>query len=241
MVSVLASTVHQTSAVARLAKLSLPGRVYVGLTTPEPVRRLPSGCRHLDVLLDGGLPRGRVSELLGPLSSGKTSLVCAWLATTTQRGEVVACVDLADALDPASIALAGADLRRVLWVRPPSATDGLRCTELLLHAGGFAVVVLDLGAVPLRRSVWPRLMRAAEQSHTALIILAPQRVAGSFAVFSLALRPRAQRWQRGAWMLFEGFDTRVQIERSKLGAPGKSVVIRARDSCSGEEKSGSAR
>ena len=206
----------------------MPGRVHLGLTVSEPVRRLSSGVACIDALLDGGWPRGRVSEVLGPLSSGKTSLVLTLLAATTRRGEVVACVDLADALHPESIARAGADLQRVLWVRPPSVTDGMRCTELLLQAGGFGVVVLDLGTVLPRRlcsHVWPRLLRVAEQSDTAVVVLAPQRVAGSFSALSLGMRSRSPLWQRGAWPLFEGFDAIAQLTRNKLGAPGRSASV----------------
>lgn len=227
----LASTSRHAAALARLADLSLPGNVRFGLTTSEPVSRLPSGQTLIDALLGGGVPRGRISEVLGPLTSGKTSLLLVLLAAATRRGEVVACVDLADALHPASVAAAGADLQRVLWVRPSSFTDGLRCTELLLQAGGFAVVAFDLGATrprPFRSRVWPRLLHAAEQSHTALVVLAPQRVAGSSAVLSLGLRPRTPLWQRGAWPLFNGFDTTLLVERNKLGAPGQRIVIRAR-------------
>jgi hypothetical protein len=208
--------------------LALPGRVHVGLTASAPVRRLPSAVTCVDALLDGGWPRGRVSEVLGPLSSGKTSLVLTLLAAATRRGEVVACVDLADALHPQSIARAGADLQRVLWVRPPSVTDAMRCTELLVHAGGFALVVLDLGAQPPRRlpsHVWPRLMRAAEQSYTAVIVLAPQRVTGSFSALSLGVRARTALWQGP---LFEGFDMLLELTRNKLGAPGRQIVMRAR-------------
>ena len=230
----LASTSRHAAALARLADLPLPENVRLGLTATEPVHRLPSGSTRIDALLGGGLPRGRISEVLGPLTSGKTSLLWVLLAAATRCGEVVACVDLADALHPASVAAAGADLERVLWVRPPSLTDGLRCTELLLQAGGFGVVAFDLGAPlprPLRSRTWPRLLHAAEQSHTALVVLAPQRVVGSCAVLSLSLRPRAPLWQRGVWSLFEGFETTLQIERNKLGAPGKKTVIRV-GSCS---------
>src|SRR5262249_6722408 len=154
--------------------------------------------------------------------------------------EVVACVDCADALRPESFAAAGAELERVLWVRPPSVIDALRCTDLLLQAGGFAVVVLDLGAPLLRRlrgHVWPRLMHAAEHSHSALVVLAAQRVAGSFATLSLGVRPRAPLWRRGVWPLFDGFETTLRVERNKLGAPGRQIAIHtvvsgARESCS---------
>jgi hypothetical protein len=236
----------------RLAALALPGHVHVGRTAAEPVPRLSSGLPSIDTLLDGGVPRGRISELLGAGSSGKTSMLFALLAAVTRRGEVVACVDLTDALHPESILGAGADLHRLLWVRPRSLSDALRCTDLLLQAGGFAVVVLDLGpaagvlsAGPLpdgslrgaksdRRlgaarlrslphHVWPRLLHAAERSHSALVVLTPQRVAGSFATLTLALQPRTPLWRQGAWPLFEGFETTLQVERSKLGAPGRSV------------------
>jgi hypothetical protein len=228
---VLASTSH--TAAARLAGLSLPGRVHLG-AAPEPICRLPSGVQSIDALLNGGIPQGRISELVGPLSSGKTALLLALLAAATRRDELVACVDVADTLHPGSLATAGADLERLLWVRPPSVTDALRCTELLLQAGGFAVVGLDLGAPllrPLRSHIWPRLLRAAEQSHTALVVLAPHRIAGSFAVLSLSLRLRSILWHRGAWPLLLGFETAVQLVRDKLGPPGQRIVIRVRDAC----------
>ena len=224
------STSHAI-AVARLSGLALPGRVHMGRTVSEPVRRVSSAVAEVDALLDGGWPRGRLSEVTGPPSSGKTSLVLALLAATTRRGEVVACVDLVDALHPASIARAGADLQRVLWVRPPSAADGMRCTELLLDAGGFAVVVLDFGMpMPpgLRSHVWLRLMRAAERSHTAVIVLAAHRVAGSFSALSLGVRSRAALWSPGAWPLFEGFNSAVELARNKLGVSGQQIVLRAR-------------
>ncbi len=232
----LVSTSRPASASARVAALSLPGRVQVGFT-PEPVRRLPSGLHAIDAVLGGGVPQGRISELLGPLSSGKTSLLLTWLAAMTRRGEVVACVDLADALHPQSVAAAGADLQRLLWVRPRSVTDGLRCTELLLQAGGFALVALDLGGTfpwLLRPSVWLRLRRAAQQSHTAFVVLAPRHVAGSCAVLSLSLRLRAPRWQHGAWPLFEGFDAAVWLQRDKFGgAEAKSIKLQATSQNSG--------
>jgi hypothetical protein len=221
---VLASTSHRV--VARLAELALPGQVHLGRTATEPIRRLPSGLAGIDALLDGGVPRGRVSELCGAASCGKTSLLFTMLAAVTQGGEVAAYVDLADALHPQSAAYAGVDLRRLLWVRPRSAIDGMRCTELLLHAGGFAAVACDLGAGLPRAwpgPLWLRLRRAAERSHAALIIVGPQRVAGTCAVLGLGVRPAGWRWGRGAWPLFEGGRTVVRVERNKLGiAEGKA-------------------
>lgn len=228
----LVSTSRQAPVLARLEQLSLPGRVHVG-AAPEPLRRLPSGLTAVDILLGGGVPCGRISELVGGPSSGKTSLLLALLAASTRRGEVVACVDVADVLHPASVARAGADLQRLLWVRPPAVSAALRCTELLLQAGGFAVVVLDLGLpLPrrLRSPIWPRLLHAAERSHTALIILAPHRVAGSFAALSVGLRVQRPLWQRGLWPLFEGFQTVAALVRNKLGTPGGQITLTAVES-----------
>jgi recombination protein RecA len=76
-----------------------------------------SGISELDGLLGGGLTRGGLTEVCGPTSSGRTSLVYSVLAQMTQRQEVCAVVDVSDALDPESLAGAGADPTRILWVR----------------------------------------------------------------------------------------------------------------------------
>ncbi len=216
-------------AVTRLADLALPGKVHLGSLAVELSRRVSSGVMCIDTLLGGGWPQGRIGEVFGSPSSGKTSLALMLLAAATRRGEMVACVDVADALHPGSLAAAGAELPRVLWVRPPSPADGVRCTELLLQAGGFTLVVLDLGTQPPRRlrgHVWPRLLHGAERSHTALVVLASQRLAGSFAALGLRMQLRAARWQRGLWPLFDGFDTTALLARNKLGPPGGRTNLR---------------
>jgi hypothetical protein len=74
------------------------------------------GIRELDALT-GGLPRGCLTEICGPASSGKTSILLSALASATRRGEVCALVDASDALHPASAATAGIQLERLLWIR----------------------------------------------------------------------------------------------------------------------------
>ena len=78
---------------------------------------VPTGLAPLDALLGGGLPRGHLSEVAGPRSTGRTSVLCALLAATTVRGELVALVDTLDTFDPASGAAARVDLSRLLWIR----------------------------------------------------------------------------------------------------------------------------
>ena len=84
------------------------------------VRPIPemasSGISALDALT-GGLPRGCLTEICGPASSGRTTVLLAALAAATRRGEYCALIDASDALDPHSMAAAGVDLDRLLWVR----------------------------------------------------------------------------------------------------------------------------
>jgi hypothetical protein len=71
----------------------------------------------LDRCLRGGLPRGQVSEVTGPVSSGRTAVAWAALASATRRGEIASLVDTFDRFDPETAAAAGIDLSRLLWVR----------------------------------------------------------------------------------------------------------------------------
>ena len=82
---------------------------------PAP-EMVSSGIPALDALT-GGLPRGCLTEICGPASSGRTTLLLAALAAATQRGEFCAVVDASDALDPDSAVAAGVELDRLLWVR----------------------------------------------------------------------------------------------------------------------------
>ena len=82
---------------------------------PAP-EMVSSGIAALDALA-GGLPRGCLTEICGPASSGRTTLLLAALAAATRRGEFCVVVDASDALDPHSVAAAGVDLDRLLWVR----------------------------------------------------------------------------------------------------------------------------
>jgi hypothetical protein len=76
----------------------------------------PSGILALDILT-GGLPRGCLTEIYGPVSSGRTSVLLAAFAASTRRGEYCALIDASDSLDPQSLAASGVDLDRLLWVR----------------------------------------------------------------------------------------------------------------------------
>ena len=96
----------------RLANVTSASRLNV---RPAP-EMASSGIAELDGLT-GGLPRGCLTEICGPASSGRTTLMLAALAASTRRGEFCVVVDASDSLDPQSVADAGVDLHRLLWVR----------------------------------------------------------------------------------------------------------------------------
>jgi recombination protein RecA len=98
--------------------LELPRGVVPGSkleVRPAPAT-VSSGIAQIDAL-SGGLPRGALTEIFGPASSGRTSMILAALGDATRRQEVCALVDAGDSLHPESAAAAGVDLRRLLWIR----------------------------------------------------------------------------------------------------------------------------
>jgi hypothetical protein len=190
--------------------------------------RLATGLPDIDRLVDGGFPRGRLSEIAGPASSGRTSLALALLAHATRLGEVVAAVDAADAFDPVSAEAAVAALERVLWVRPATAADATRCCERLLRAHGFALVLLDLAAgvaPPLPVATWQRLGRAAAASGTALTVLSPARVTGAFADLALEMRPARAHFS-GTPPLLEGLEIEARVVRHRTSPTQRVASVR---------------
>jgi recombination protein RecA len=186
------------------------------LSTVTPASRLSvqpapemvsSGIAAIDTST-GGLPRGCLTEIFGPASSGRTTLLLAALAAATRRREFCAIVDGGDALDPQSVAAAGVDWNRLLWVRcgehspqsslrqgwaSPTETISsehlleqlLRAADLLLESGGFGLIALDLCDLPpqaARRiplATWFRFRRAVEHTPTVLLAIERQAIAGS--------------------------------------------------------------
>lgn len=190
---------------------------------------LPTGLPSIDGLVGGGLPGGRLCEIVGPPSSGRTSLVLGLLAQATQAGEWVALVDEADAFDPASAKGAGVALPRVLWIRPPDTSRALRCCQQLLTAGGFALVVWDAAGVGRRRTLpgaaWQKLARSAASAGTSLVVLCEQRLAGHCSELALELQ-RARARFAGAPALLEGLEVTAAVLRQRNGSDGAAAHAR---------------
>jgi KaiC/GvpD/RAD55 family RecA-like ATPase len=179
---------------------------------------VPTGMAELDVRLEGGLPRGHLSEVVGPRSSGRLAILVSTLAAATSRGEAVALIDPLDMFDPVSASGTfrhahdrGLDFQRMLWIRgeaSSSARVSLSCEygtlqkrldravkalNIILQAGGFGVVVLDLGEVAaqtikrLPYTTWLRLHRVIEGSETACVLIGSEPIARSAGGVSVQL------------------------------------------------------
>src|SRR5215470_3646121 len=103
---------------------SFIGRGLAGFQNRPAVELQPSGVTELDEALGGGFPRGGLVELCGDACSGRTSLAFSLLAQATERQEACAFVDVSDSLDPMSLAAAGVELSRLLWVRCGESKSG---------------------------------------------------------------------------------------------------------------------
>lgn len=306
---------------------ALAEKIPSALTPVPKVRNAvtATGIMALDELLQGGLPQGAVSELVGPECSGRTAIAHSFIAKVTQAEKVCAWIDVTNALDPASAAAAGVDLRRLLWVRcgagekrtpdaryeftlpekyliapeikkglhgggfgghPRNEIKGLssalgdllspqvmapRCAEpqhharpsqesavpvtpwvssvqrhrtvsakpwsrmeqalrsadLLLQAGGFSAIVLDMGGlapefisrVPL--ATWFRYRAAAERTQSSILLLTQYACAKSSAELMLRLQPAEAI--RDESTVFTGIRPCIQLARQRF-APQNNVV-----------------
>jgi recombination protein RecA len=324
------------------------GRGLEGFQRRVEVELQPSGIAELDAVLGGGFPRGSLVELCGPATSGRTSLAFSLLAQATERQEACAFVDVSDSLDPISLAAAGVELPRMLWIRcgqtgtrepdlqtssyfapadkdtgkpggpdagkknpirvhawrhprelmrgvdkaipglvgkqtaesarihvvarctgeqverdrepprrgirPPRSLpslretypahavrqetkrtkpwkrleQALRATDLLLHNGGWGVVVFDLGGISwvdarrINLSMWFRFRRAIENTRTILLLLEEESCAKSCASLVLRCQRKADKWSRAVETIptgtstFEGFEVQGEVTRSRV-------------------------
>jgi recombination protein RecA len=193
----------------------------------------------LDAHLGGGFPRGQLSELVGPRSSGRSSLLLQLVAAATGRGELVALVDALDMLDVASAAAAGIDLSRLLWIRghvtmqPGFSRDlnqrameqAMRACALVLQAGNFGLVAFDVAEAPadaIRRlpfTTWLRLQRMVEGSQTACLLVGSEPMARSAAGLTMRLGGDRARGSAGGprfgLTLFDGLDLDARVLRAR--------------------------
>src|SRR4030042_1890621 len=108
------------------------------------VESIPTGALSLDIALGvGGIPRGRITEIYGPESSGKTTICQHIVAEAQKLGGTAAYIDMEHALDPNHAARCGVDVENLLISQPDMGEQALEITETLVRSGAIDVVVID--------------------------------------------------------------------------------------------------
>jgi len=179
----------------RLNEIDLAGRFGDAFKIQQKpvVETLSTGVSEVDALT-GGLPRGAISEIFGPASSGRTSMMFSLLAYATTHDEVCAVVDVNDTFAPTAAAAAGINFDRLLWIRcGGSLENAFKAADLLLHAGGFGLVTLDMADVAgneARRIIsswWYRFRRTVENKPTSILVMSEDACTRSCAALTLEL------------------------------------------------------
>ncbi len=204
------------------------------------------------------IPRGAMTEICGPASSGRTGLIQSILKDAARNREFCALIDCLDTFDPWSAA--GMDLRRLLWVRCGRDQDSgpgwhapakfsreaaeeaaaslqardssegrlfhaMRAADMILHSGGFGVVVLDLCEVEARDlnriplSYWYRFRGAVENTPARMIVMCHAPLVRSCARLQLDVKRERAAW-RGSSPLFDGIEYTVNPRRQRMQLAG---------------------
>jgi recA bacterial DNA recombination protein len=208
---------------AKLAAL----RTLLAARFPEKGRGraggVPTGIAAVDEALGGGLPAGRLTELVSAEPGCGAQAVLVRLLCTTRAGrQRVALVDAADGFAPEAVPADA--LRHLVWVRSPTTEAALAAADLLVRDGNYAVVILDLRGVPartLRRAAaagWYRLQRAAEAGTGAVLVQTPCRLVPAAAARLILHRSRRLA---DAGLPRDALAARIEVEAERRrGAAG---------------------
>lgn len=196
-----------------------------------PSTLLPTTLAALDTLLGGGLPRGKMIELVSRRAAGRFSIAMSTLASATSIGEAAALIDLGDHFDPQLAEANGVDLRRLLWVRPRSVKEAVMSAEMVT-ATGFQLVIVDVGLHPLRGrrapdAAWVRLARTAESHRTAMLVSSPYPLTGTASEAVVQGSVARVRWigRGNAPRLLAGIDMNMTLEKHRHLRPGAHATI----------------
>jgi recA bacterial DNA recombination protein len=207
---------------------------------PLQPEMLPTGIQALDSRT-GGIPKSGLTQICAPVgvTSGRTTLLLALISAVTNRREFCALVDASDCFDPASADAARVDLSRLLWVRSESRRgmrpleEAFRAADIVVHNGGFGLIVVDLGNIDERLvrkvplATWFRFARVLEKMPTALVFLLSHPAAQSCAALTLHLSSKEASWQgteRVSHARFlSGIEFGIEIGRSRMRKPVQSA------------------
>jgi len=124
----------------------------LGEATHQKVECFPTGSLSLDIALGGGIPRGRVIEIYGPESSGKTTLTLHAIAEVQRRGGTAAFIDAEHALDPSYAKRIGVDIDNLLLSQPDNGEQALEIAETLVRSNAVDLIVVDSVAALVPRA-----------------------------------------------------------------------------------------
>ncbi len=125
----------------------------LGSAERQSVDSIPTGSIALDLALGvGGIPRGRITEIFGPESSGKTTVCQHVIAEAQRKGGIAAFIDVEHALDPAYARACGVNVDELLVSQPDTGEQALEITETLIRSGGVDIVVVDSVAALVPRA-----------------------------------------------------------------------------------------
>src|SRR6266550_928836 len=142
------------AAIATIEKQFGTGSIMkLGAQSIQAIDVIPTGSIALDLALGvGGIPRGRITEVFGPESSGKTTVCQHVIAEAQKRGGVAAFIDVEHALDPGYARACGVNVDELLVSQPDTGEQALEITETLIRSGGIDCVVLDSVAALVPRA-----------------------------------------------------------------------------------------
>jgi hypothetical protein len=200
-------------------------------TSHQPAHAcVPSGLAALDVLLDGGFPRGALTALHADPSAGVATLALATLAATLQRDEAAVWLDLPHTFDPRYAAACGVDLDALLVARPEAA-DTLALLEGLVASAALDLLVIETRTLmrgPSERTSFPlaalpRLVRLLRGTPTAVLLLQPTRLPVAAAA-ALGLTLQAAEWSSDDTARPMRSVT-ITVTRRRGGGAGHSVTL----------------
>jgi recombination protein RecA len=127
--------------------------MQMGTSGREPMEASPTGALSLDVALGiGGIPKGRIIEIYGPESGGKTTLALHCVAEAQRRGEIALYIDAEHALDPEYARVLGVDVDNLYIAQPSSGEEALTIADTIIQSGAVGIVVVDSVAALVPRA-----------------------------------------------------------------------------------------
>jgi recombination protein RecA len=217
----------------------IKGKTLTTSETSTSFPHIPTGSPSLNRALGiGGLPKGRVSELVGLPTSGKTTLALKLLSQAQADGGQVAYIDQARSFDPDYAHRCGMDLSRLLVGSPLDLREALAMTESLVRSGGLSALVFDAldvlwtdpDAARHLAAFLDRLAAPLSRLGMVLLFLHASLTPESPALSALAhyatvrLQVVRERWLR-RWGDIRGYKARVEVLKNRLGPAGRAVTI----------------